>query len=181
MRPVVAAPCFAIRRPAVAVFTLDDYVGSGIMSARQAELLRIAVRERKNVLVAGATSTGKTTLVNALLDEVAKTGDRVVLIVRMDLDTDVMRDEAHDALGVRGCDAAAGIFEAARQPVDPQATVGIEHHFDDARIFEIGGDRGAERGAQHARAAGESFRPEGDCRHMSPASSPQLRGGCQRG
>jgi type IV secretion system protein TrbB len=60
--PVVAAPCFAIRRPAVAVFTLDDYVGSGTMSATQAELLRIAVRERKNVLVAGGTSTGKTTL-----------------------------------------------------------------------------------------------------------------------
>ena len=80
MPPVVAAPCFAIRRPAVAVFTLDDYVGAGIMSATQAELLRIAVRERKNVLVAGGTSTGKTTLVNALLAEVAKTGDRVVLI-----------------------------------------------------------------------------------------------------
>jgi type IV secretion system protein TrbB len=31
--PVVAAPCFAIRRPAVAVFTLDDYVAAGIMSA----------------------------------------------------------------------------------------------------------------------------------------------------
>jgi Flp pilus assembly CpaF family ATPase len=71
---------FAIRRPAVAVFTLDDYVGSGIMSTAQAELLRIAVRERKNVLVAGGTSTGKTTLVNALLAEVAKTSDRVVLI-----------------------------------------------------------------------------------------------------
>ena len=79
MPPVVAAPCFAIRRPAVAVFTLNDYVGSGIMSAAQAELLRIAVHERKNVLVAGGTSTGKTTLVNALLAEVAKTGDSVLL------------------------------------------------------------------------------------------------------
>ena len=78
--PVVAAPSFAIRRPAVAIFTLDDYVGSGVMSAPQAELLRITVRERKNVLVAGGTSIGKTTLVNALLAEVAKTGDRVVLI-----------------------------------------------------------------------------------------------------
>lgn len=38
--PVVAAPCFAIRRPAVAVFTLDDYVAAGIMSAGQAEVLR---------------------------------------------------------------------------------------------------------------------------------------------
>src|SRR3984885_5950866 len=57
--PVVAAPCFAIRRPAVAVFTLDDYVKAGTMSALQAELLRIAVRERKNILVAGGTSTGR--------------------------------------------------------------------------------------------------------------------------
>ena len=72
--PVVAAPCFAIRRPAVAVFTLNDYVAAGIMSAGQAELLRRAVRERKNVLVAGGTSTGKTTLVNALLAEIAATG-----------------------------------------------------------------------------------------------------------
>src|SRR3974390_2812771 len=34
--PVVAAPAFAIRKPAVAVFTLDNYAASGIMSAAQA-------------------------------------------------------------------------------------------------------------------------------------------------
>jgi Flp pilus assembly CpaF family ATPase len=78
--PVVVAPCFAIRRPAVAVFTLGDYVQSGIMSGVQADLLRAAVLSRKNILVAGGTSTGKTTLVNALLAEIAQTGDRVVLI-----------------------------------------------------------------------------------------------------
>ncbi|MFT9090195.1 MAG: P-type conjugative transfer ATPase TrbB [Gluconacetobacter sp.] len=78
--PVVTAPSFAIRKPAVAVFTLDDYVEAGIMTAKQAAYLRRAVAERKNILVAGGTSTGKTTLVNALLAEVAKTGDRVVLI-----------------------------------------------------------------------------------------------------
>ena len=38
--PVVAAPAFAIRKPAVAVFTLDDYVAAGIMSAAQAAILR---------------------------------------------------------------------------------------------------------------------------------------------
>ncbi len=43
--PVVAAPCFAIRRPAVAVFTLGDYVEAGIMSAGQAVFLRAAVQE----------------------------------------------------------------------------------------------------------------------------------------
>ncbi|MGE0653760.1 MAG: ATPase, T2SS/T4P/T4SS family, partial [Alphaproteobacteria bacterium] len=78
--PVVAAPAFAIRKPAVAVFTLDDYVHAGIMSARQAEALRQGIVARANILVAGGTSTGKTTLTNALLAEVAKTSDRVVII-----------------------------------------------------------------------------------------------------
>ncbi|MGG6430275.1 P-type conjugative transfer ATPase TrbB [Acetobacter pasteurianus] len=78
--PVVTAPSFAIRKPAVAVFTLDDYAAAGIMTDAQADFLRYAVSERKNILVVGGTSTGKTTLVNALLAEVAKTGDRIVLI-----------------------------------------------------------------------------------------------------
>ena len=78
--PVVAAPAFAIRKPAIAVFTLDDYVAAKIITTSQAEILRSAVAQRRNILVAGGTSTGKTTLVNALLAEVAKTGDRVVLI-----------------------------------------------------------------------------------------------------
>jgi len=78
--PVVAGPAFAIRKPAVAVFTLDDYVATGIMTGAEADALRIAVAERHNILVAGGTSTGKTTLTNALLAEVAKSSDRVVLI-----------------------------------------------------------------------------------------------------
>ncbi|MGY4485198.1 P-type conjugative transfer ATPase TrbB [Bradyrhizobium sp. LM3.2] len=78
--PVVAAPTFAIRKPAIAVFGLDDYVAAGIMNVSQASALRNAVAARKNILVAGGTSTGKTTLTNALLAEVAKGSDRVVLI-----------------------------------------------------------------------------------------------------
>src|SRR6266571_1215224 len=65
--PVVAAPAFAIRKPAVAVFTLADYVATGIITPDQAEILRAAVAQRRNVLVAGGTSTGKTTLVIAVL------------------------------------------------------------------------------------------------------------------
>jgi type IV secretion system protein VirB11 len=56
--PVVAAPTFAIRKPAVAVFSLDDYVAAGIMSEEQAATLRAAVISRANILVAGGTSTG---------------------------------------------------------------------------------------------------------------------------
>jgi type IV secretion system protein VirB11 len=57
--PVVAAPTFAIRKPAVAVFTLDDYVAAGIMTSGQASALKVAVEARKNILVAGGTSSGK--------------------------------------------------------------------------------------------------------------------------
>ncbi|WP_019960586.1 P-type conjugative transfer ATPase TrbB [Woodsholea maritima] len=78
--PVVAAPTFAIRKPAVAVFTLDDYVRANTIDADAAEALREAIAMRANILVAGGTSTGKTTLTNALLAEVAKSSDRVVLI-----------------------------------------------------------------------------------------------------
>jgi type IV secretion system protein VirB11 len=78
--PVATAPCFAIRKAAVAVFTLEDYANAGVMSVRQAAQLREAVEDRRNILVAGGTSTGKTTLANALLAEVAKSSDRVVLI-----------------------------------------------------------------------------------------------------
>ena len=108
--PVVAAPCFAIRRQAVAVFTLDDYVAARIMSGLQAELLRAAVRERKNILVAGGTSTGKTTLVNALLAEVAGSGDRVVLIE----DTRELQCAAPNLVALRTKDGAASLSDLVR-------------------------------------------------------------------
>ena len=108
--PVVTAPCFAIRRPAVAVFTLNDYVARGILSADQAELLRAAVYERRNILVAGGTSTGKTTLVNALLAEVAKTGDRVVLIE----DTRELQCTAPNLVSLRTKDGAASLSDLVR-------------------------------------------------------------------
>src|SRR6202795_890586 len=46
--PVVAAPAFAIRKPAVAIFTLRDYASTGIMTSEQAEILRYAVMQRRN-------------------------------------------------------------------------------------------------------------------------------------
>ena len=108
--PVVTAPCFAIRRPAVAVFSLDDYVRAGIMSDRQADFLRAAVRARRNILVAGGTSTGKTTLVNALLAEIAITGDRVVLIE----DTRELQCTAPNLVALRTKDGAATLSDLVR-------------------------------------------------------------------
>jgi len=110
LQPVVAAPAFAIRKPAVAVFTLEDYVIAGIMTADQAAMLRIAVAERRNVLVAGGTSTGKTTLTNALLAEVAKTADRVVLIE----DTRELQCAAPNMVVLRTKDGVASLSDLVR-------------------------------------------------------------------
>jgi type IV secretion system protein VirB11 len=78
--PVVYAPSFSIRKHAVGVFTLADYVRDGILYAGHADFLREAVRERLNIVVAGGTSSGKTTFANALLDEIADSGDRILIL-----------------------------------------------------------------------------------------------------
>ncbi|MCM2505897.1 P-type conjugative transfer ATPase TrbB [Aureimonas altamirensis] len=108
--PIVAGPAFAIRKPAVAVFTLDDYVAAGIMSADQATALREAVASRANVLVAGGTSTGKTTLVNALLSEIANSADRVVIIE----DTRELQCRSENKVPMRTKDGVADLTELAR-------------------------------------------------------------------
>jgi type IV secretion system protein TrbB len=78
--PASPAPAFALRKRAVGVIPLDDYVRDGVLAESQAAFLRSAVRERQNILVAGGTSTGKTTLANALLAEIAATDDRVLVL-----------------------------------------------------------------------------------------------------
>ena len=108
--PVVAAPTFAIRKPAVAVFLLEDYVSAGIMCATEADSLRSGVAQRLNILVAGGTGTGKTTLTNALLAEVAKTTDRVVLIE----DTRELQCRAPNLVAMRTKDGVASLSDLVR-------------------------------------------------------------------
>ena len=108
--PVVAAPAFAIRKPAVGVFTLDDYVAAGIMTGDQAAILRAAVHSRANILVAGGTSTGKTTLTNALLAEVANSTDRVVIIE----DTRELQCAAPNLVAMRTKDGVATLSDLVR-------------------------------------------------------------------
>ncbi|APR53209.1 P-type conjugative transfer ATPase TrbB [Sphingomonas koreensis] len=95
--PVSLGPCFSIRKPASKIYTLLDYVSDGIMSADIARLLSLAVVERRNILVAGGTSSGKTTLANALLAEMAHLGERVLLIE----DTRELQCAAPDVVALR--------------------------------------------------------------------------------
>jgi type IV secretion system protein VirB11 len=95
--PVSLAPCFSIRKPAVRIHSLVDYVSDGIMPAETARLLSAAVAGRKNILVAGGTSSGKTTLANALLAEMGQLDERVILIE----DTRELQCAAPDVVALR--------------------------------------------------------------------------------
>jgi type IV secretion system protein VirB11 len=108
--PVAPGPCFAIRKPAGRVFTLEDYVDQGIVSELQAAALKGAVTHRRNIIVAGGTSSGKTTLANALLAEVAAMGDRVILIE----DTRELQCAAPDCVSLRTRHGVVGIAELVR-------------------------------------------------------------------
>ncbi|RSV21150.1 ATPase, T2SS/T4P/T4SS family, partial [Sphingomonas koreensis] len=95
--PVALGPCFSIRKPATRLYTLMDYVNDGIMSADAARLLSLAVVERRNILIAGGTSSGKTTLANSLLAEMAHLDERVLLIE----DTRELQSPAADTVALR--------------------------------------------------------------------------------
>lgn len=95
--PISASPCFSIRKPAGRIHTLDDYVEAGVMAPVQAEILRQAIDEHLNILIAGATSAGKTTLANALLAEVARSDERVILLQ----DTPELQCAAPDCVALR--------------------------------------------------------------------------------
>ncbi|QDQ27566.1 P-type conjugative transfer ATPase TrbB [Chitinimonas arctica] len=100
--PIVRTPVFTIRKKATKVFTLDDYCARGIIGAvmpaarrldeegaetepdfvNPVEAIRHAVVSRKNILIVGGTGSGKTTLANAVLAEIASLAseDRLVAI-----------------------------------------------------------------------------------------------------
>jgi pilus assembly protein CpaF len=81
----VFAPCsvggttLAIRKFNNRWFSVSDLVSIGSLTEDVAQLLQAAVVERKNVLISGGTSTGKTTLLNGLASAISET-ERIVLI-----------------------------------------------------------------------------------------------------
>jgi type IV secretion system protein VirB11 len=97
--PLSQAPVFVLRKPATRVFRLDDYVAAGILSASHREAIGRAVAARANILVAGGTRSGKTTLVNAVLAEIAARcpHDRVIVLE----DTRELQCPAADQLSLR--------------------------------------------------------------------------------
>lgn len=108
--PVSRAPCFSIRKPAQVLFRLADYVAAGMMSAGHKTALENAIREHANILIAGGTGSGKTTLANALLAEIATLDERVVILE----DTRELVCGAQDVVALRTRAAAVSLSDLVR-------------------------------------------------------------------
>lgn len=80
--PIVSGPTFALRKKAVAIFGLADYVAGGTMSEDHRRVLLNAIQAHRNILVTGGTGSGKTTLINAIIREMveADANERVFII-----------------------------------------------------------------------------------------------------
>src|SRR5712692_7562909 len=73
--PVARKPCCVMRKPAQVLYTLDDYVRDGILHEVHAQTLRDAIDRRLNIVVAGGTGSGKTTLAGAMINEMVERSD----------------------------------------------------------------------------------------------------------
>lgn len=80
--PVVASPCFAIRKKASQIFSLDSYVEKGILSVKHSVAIKHAILNHKNILVIGGTTSGKTTFINAIIREIVECfpHERVIIL-----------------------------------------------------------------------------------------------------
>ena len=77
-------PGFAIRKRAKRIYTFDDYIENGILTEKQAEIIKQAILDRKNILICGGPGTGKTTFANACIDQLVKHGDPNQRIITME-------------------------------------------------------------------------------------------------
>ena len=97
--PASAAPACTIRKPAGTRYGLDDYVAAGVITDVQQRALIAAILAHHNILVAGGTNSGKTTLANALLREVTdRFPDERIIVLE---DTVELQCAARDHLALR--------------------------------------------------------------------------------
>lgn len=127
--PIVAAPVISIRKHQSVLFSLDDYVANGSLCQDwKNELSKALTSDKKSILVAGGTASGKTTFVNALLLEVSQqTNDRILIIE----DTKELQCQSKDRLELK---AQSNICE-----MDDLVRIALRHSPDRIIVGEVRG------------------------------------------
>jgi type IV secretion system protein VirB11 len=90
-------PVFTIRKKALLIFTLDDYVNNHNLTISQKNIIVEAIKDHQNILIVGGTSTGKTTFANACIDEMSKLNERIVILE----DTEELQSTAEDSVQLK--------------------------------------------------------------------------------
>ncbi|KQY56061.1 type II secretion system protein E [Aeromicrobium sp. Root495] len=78
---VCARPSISVRKARLGRVFLDELAENGTVSPDIADFLKAAVRARKNIMIAGATNAGKTTMLRALANEI-DSKERIVTVER---------------------------------------------------------------------------------------------------
>jgi pilus assembly protein CpaF len=78
---VCRRPSVSIRRARLGKVFLSDLIGNGTILPDLGSMLQAAVAARKNLMIAGSTNAGKTTLLRALANEIPP-GERLVTVER---------------------------------------------------------------------------------------------------
>jgi len=80
--PAASGVAIVVRKRPTRVFPLASYVAGGLMSPECRDTLKAAIAAHKTIIVAGGTGTGKSTLLGALLQEIAEQcpHERVVVL-----------------------------------------------------------------------------------------------------
>ncbi|WP_084963661.1 CpaF family protein [Thermoactinospora rubra] len=78
---VTIRPAVSIRKARLGKVFLSDLVGNGTLSPELGHFLKCAVAARKNIMIAGSTNAGKTTLLRALANEIPPS-ERLITVER---------------------------------------------------------------------------------------------------
>lgn len=79
--PQTAVPEFTIRKPPKKIFSLEEYVESGRLSQEYYDLICSFIKDGKNIVVSGATGSGKTTFANAILKKMTEFNPSAVFYI----------------------------------------------------------------------------------------------------